>query len=252
MNNMESSNGPDSLVPVIPSHGRQFVCQACGATQNMGRRKYCSRACRQRLVWRLEVASNLLRALHTRYATFSFTPDTLIFHVVASGSPHVYSYLWRRTPGRKPADDLGALVEQLGRQWWREHERRRSRHQASKTVLEQAHTAVVSPGQVRPLDSASPKVSGKHLSILKLSKAEILGTDAREAVKSAYRRQVMTHHPDHNGDAALFRKVHEAYEEMKEWLENPVIRNQRGLPDKWSYDGRKWAPPMNSPTPRKI
>ena len=251
MNPTETSNTPDNQVPVVPCRGKTYICHSCGTDKNMGRRKYCSRECRQKLVWRLEVAASLLRALHTRYATFSFTHETLIFHVVASGSPHVYSYLWKRTPGKKPADDLGNLVEQLGKQWWEEHERRQSRHQASKTVLEQARTSMVKPGQVRPVDMTSPKVSQKYLSILKLKKTEVIGPDAKQAVRTAYRKQVMAHHPDHKGDAALFRKVHEAYEEMKEWLENPVVRSQRGLPDKWSYDGRKWAPPRTPPSPRK-
>ncbi len=247
MLDMEKMGSSKTIVPAIPQKGGNSYCRSCGETEILKRRKYCSRACRQRLVWKLDVASNLLRALHTRYATFSFTSDTLMFHVIASGSNHVYSFLWKRTPGRKPADDLGSMVEQLGKQWWETHDQRRSRHQASLSVLETAKVAVVNPGQVVPLSKADPKVSRKNLSILKLRKTELLGDKAENAVKAAYRKQVMEHHPDHNGDARLFRNVHEAYEEMKDWLENPVLRSKRGLPDKWSYDGRKWFPPMASP-----
>lgn len=251
MSRVEMGSGPQNMLPAVPGRKKVYTCQACGTDQNMGRRKYCSRACRQKLLWRLEVAANLLRAMHTRYASFSFTRDTLMLHVVASGAPHVYTYLWKRTPGKKPVDDLGALVEQLGRLWWKEHDKLRSRHQASQCVLEQARTSMVKPGQVRPQDASHPVVSQRHLSVLKLKKSEVIGPEPQKALRSAYRKQVMAHHPDHNGDAALFRKVHAAYEEMKEWLENPVVRSQRGLPDKWSYDGRKWAPPRNAPVPHK-
>ncbi len=246
MTKARSQQSNDSRLPMVPGGAGVRFCHACGTKENVGRRKYCSRACRQRLVWKLDVASSLLRALHSRYATFWFTEDMPLFHVVAAGSQEVFSFLWKRTPGKKPADDLGDMVEFLGSQWWMEHEKKNSRHQASLTVLQKARTRVVKRDQVRPHAKATPQVSQRHLSILKLNKQVLLSDKAPEALKSAFRKQVMVHHPDRQGDARLFRKVHESYEDMKHWLENPVMRHKKGLPDKWCYDGRKWSPPTQT------
>ena len=223
--------------------GKRF-CRSCGTTKDMGRRKYCSRQCRQRLVWRLEVASNLLRALHARYATFSFTQEVLMLNVASFGADEVFSFLWRRTPGRKPSEDLGDLTEHLGRLWWRELEDRNCRRSASLFVLESAHTQLASDDNIRPLSYLSPKVSARNLSVLKLTKNELMGESAPDLVKSAYRKQVFIHHPDKDGDAKQFRRVQEAYEELQDWLEHPILKSKKGLPDKWSFNGEKWSPPV--------
>lgn len=247
MSSVDSKNSNTLSAPAINGLFGVRRCHSCGTDKVKGRRKYCCRACRQRLVWKLDVASSLLRAMHTRYATFSFTPETLMLNVVASGSHDVFSFLWKRTPNKKPADDLGNLIEYLGRQWWKEHDKKGSRHQASKSVLENARTSVTTPENVRPFSIISPVVGKKRLAMLKLKKSELLGEHAFDAVKSAYRKQVLIHHPDKNGDARLFRKVHQAYEELRQWLENPVVRQKKGLFEKWSFDGARWSPPMTLP-----
>jgi len=87
-------------------------------------------------------------------------------------------------------------------------------------------------------------VALRHLTVLKLSGEDLVSPDACEAVKSAFRREAKVHHPDHDGQAAMFRKVREAYEELTAWLEQPVVRTTRGLPEKWCFNGSRWIPPM--------
>ena len=64
-------------------------------------------------------------------------------------------------------------------------------------------------------------------------------------IKSAYRRQALRHHPDHGGDSASFRRIHQAYQELVDWAESPSFVNRRGFPDKWFYDGmtNRWVQP---------
>jgi hypothetical protein len=64
-------------------------------------------------------------------------------------------------------------------------------------------------------------------------------------IKTAYRQQALKHHPDHGGDAASFRKIHQAYEELLTWAENPSFVRRRGFPDKWFYDSttNRWVQP---------
>ena len=42
-----------------------------------------------------------------------------------------------------------------------------------------------------------------------------------------------------------FRKIHQAYIDLVQWLENPSYIKRRGFPDKWFYDGtkNKWVQP---------
>lgn len=39
-------------------------------------------------------------------------------------------------------------------------------------------------------------------------------TSNRETIKSAYRKLVKQHHPDHNGNPQMFIKIQKAYEEL--------------------------------------
>jgi hypothetical protein len=55
----------------------------------------------------------------------------------------------------------------------------------------------------------------------------------------------MRYHPDRGGDAAGFRNLHAAYEQLLGWLEHPVFVRRRGFPDRWFYDGatNRWVQP---------
>ncbi|MDI6797189.1 MAG: hypothetical protein QMD09_09600 [Desulfatibacillaceae bacterium] len=220
------------------------VCPACGQASFLGRRKYCAPACRQRLLDKLAVLSGLLQALRVRYATFSFTQDTLVLNMVIWGFGPVYTFLWERSSSKKPSEDLMEMTEILGREWWREHNEKNSRHQACLHIMEKARTGLVGREQVRPLCKQSPKVSQKHLTVLALSRSQLEGKNAKACIKTAFRRQAMRHHPDVDGDQEIFLKVHCAYQELLEWVKAPVMTRQTGLPGKWAYNGRRWIPPL--------
>ncbi|MFP4476557.1 MAG: DnaJ domain-containing protein [Desulfatibacillaceae bacterium] len=243
--NPDNSHGQLALVPATETVGRR--CESCGRTDGLGRRKYCSPECRARLVRKLHVLTSLLRAIRARYAAFSFTEKELILHVIANGHGQVFTFFWQRSRSGKPADDLASMTEELGREWWREKERRNSRHQAALFVLDRAATNRVSRCGVKPASVVSPRVRAGALTVLKLDRRELLQESARDRIRSAYRTQAMAHHPDKNGDAEVFRRVQTAYEHLLQWIEAPVLRSQAGLPGKWCFDGARWTPPM---TPR--
>jgi hypothetical protein len=75
-----------------------------------------------------------------------------------------------------------------------------------------------------------------------------LGEAGRLAARAAER------HPDEStranlfevlGDAALFRKLRDAYEQLIDWSENPTFTSRRGFADKWFYEGGldRWTQP---------
>ncbi|MBU2490489.1 MAG: J domain-containing protein, partial [Proteobacteria bacterium] len=203
-------------LPAVPRPTR--ACQACGKGMENLRRKYCSKECREKLLAKLDVATNLLRAINTRYATFSFNDSSLVLNVVVWGSREVFCFFWDRSTGARPANDLGRLTEALGREWWKVRNQNKSRYQASWHVLGLARTSASSHRHLRPVSIYSPRVAPKHLTVLKLSEEDLVSPDAGAAIKTAYRRQVNIHHPDHGGQAAKFRKVQEAHKELMAWL----------------------------------
>ena len=81
---------------------------------------------------------------------------------------------------------------------------------------------------------------------LKIDKSDLISPDLKRVLKNAYRQQVKLHHPDTGGDAATFRKIHQAYEELAHWAENPIFTRLRGFPDKWFYDAstNRWTQPI--------
>ena len=60
----------------------KYRCLSCGTSENMGRRKYCSIDCRQKLRYNLNLRTGLLRALNTRYATIYFTDSIILLDVL--------------------------------------------------------------------------------------------------------------------------------------------------------------------------
>ncbi len=211
----------------------------------MGRRRYCSIECRQRLRYSMNIRTGLLRALNTRYATFYFTETLIILDVLPYGSGELFSYIFPRTPDRKPVEDFCTLCNILGNEWWAERNRTNKRYLASRLVLEKAASKNADQSPIRPMDVKKPARVAASLSFLKLKKKDLDSPELHHKIKSAYRKQAMRHHPDLGGDAAGFRKLHEAYEQLLGWLENPVFVRRRGFPDRWFYDGAttRWVQP---------
>jgi len=220
-------------------------CLSCGTTENMGKRRYCSVDCRQRLRQKLNARTGLLRALNARYATFYFTDLLIILHVMPYGAREIFSYVLRRSNGRTPADDFCHLSDILGNAWWSERHRTNRKYLASQFLLDKASRNAVSAASVQPIELKKPSINQASLIRLKLGKADLDSPDVERLIKSAYRLQVKKHHPDLGGDADSFRRLHEAYEELVRWADNPSFISRRGFPDKWFYDGRKnrWVQP---------
>ena len=225
--------------------GRGNRCLSCGTSENMKNRKYCSVECRQRLRYNLNLRTGLLRALNTRYATFYFTEYIITLDVLPYGSEELFSYIFPRTLGLKPVEDFCTMSNILGNAWWAERNRTNKRYLATRFLLEKAESKNAGHEAIKPLEVKEPARVAKSLTFLRLKKSDLNSPELQRKIKSAYRKQAMRCHPDLGGDAAGFRKLHEAYEQIIRWSENPVFVRRRGFPDKWFYDGStvRWVQP---------
>jgi DNA modification methylase len=220
-------------------------CLSCGTTENLGRRKYCSIDCRQKLRYTLNVRTGLLQALNTRYATFYFTDMMIIMDVLPCGSKEIFSFLYPRSNGKKPAEDYRSMSDMLGNEWWAEKNRTHKHYRASLHILDQAIRNGPLSVSVKPFEMRIPTIKESSLTHLKLNKAELKSPDLAKIIKSAFRFQVKKHHPDIGGDTATFRKVHQAYLDLIHWSKNPTYTKRLGFADRWFYDGNKnkWVQP---------
>lgn len=220
-------------------------CLSCGTMENLGRRRYCSIACRQNLRQRLDMRCGLLQALNARYATFYFSDLLIIMDVLPYGYKEICSFFYPRTPGKKPSEDFGRMADILGETWWAEQRRTKKRYFATLHVLNQAARNHVPPQAVKPKILHTPDVKIASLIYLNLAQSNLDSPELRKIIRDAYRRQAKIHHPDLGGDALMFRKIHQAYEDLIRWAENPVFIRHRGFSDKWFYEGDKerWVQP---------
>jgi hypothetical protein len=227
---------------------RDFRCLACGTTRNMGTRKYCSLDCRQQLRYTLNIRTGLLKALNTRYATFYFTDRFIIMDVLPYDTREIFSFIYPRSPGKKPADTFRSMANLLGRTWWDEKNRTNKNYLATRLVMTKATRDRARSTAIQPPEKKIPVVTSASLVALKLNKTDLDSSALYSRIKKAYRLQAKKHHPDRGGSAEMFRKLHHAYQELLQWAESPTFINRRGFPDKWFYDGDKnrWT----QPTPR--
>lgn len=230
-----------------PKGKKIYKCLSCGATENMGRRRYCSTDCRQRLRLKLDMRTGLIQALNARFATFYFSDFTIMMDVLLYGSNEIYSFLYPRSPGKKPAEDFSNMADMLGNAWWEEKRRTHKRYLASQRVLDEAVLNRTHLRSVRPILISLPSVRDASLQHLDLSKSDLTHPELKLLIRNAYRRQAKRCHPDVGGDAAAFTKIHQAYEEMIHWAENPTYVLRRGFPDKWLYDANqnRWLQPVS-------
>ena len=224
----------------------QNRCLSCGTIENIGRRRYCSVECRQRLHYKLEVRTGLVRALNTRYATFCFTEETIVMDVLPYGSVDTYSFFYPRSSDKKPAEDFSHMADLLGKLWWNEQRRTNKGYIASKHVLEQAFLNRVPILSIKPVTVRVPSIKGTSLTDLQLDKSALTSPDLQKIVKNAYRQQAKEHHPDSGGNAIKFRRIYQAYEELTNWAKGPTFVKKCGFPDKWFYNGHtnRWIQPL--------
>jgi hypothetical protein len=226
----------------------RYQCLSCGTIENMGNRKYCSVECRQNLRHKLNIRTGLLKALHTRYAVFYFTDKLVIMDVTPYGTKEIFSFLYPRSPEKIPAEDFSEMADILGEAWWAEKGRTNKSYLATRCVFEKANQSCSSTNHIMPQEIKIPRVKGKSLIHLKLDRASLETTELKDIIKNAFRRQAKISHPDLGGNAAAFRKIHQAYEDLITWAESPSFIKRIGFPDKWFYEGNKnkWVQPTPS------
>lgn len=231
---------------IIDAHDKPLKrCLSCGTAEHLGRRKYCSIECRQKLRYALDLRTGLLKALNARYATFYFTDTMIMMDVLPYGSKEIFSFIYPRSNGTKPVEDYCRMSDLLGNEWWAEKKRTHKHYRATQHILNQAIRNGLATGKVIPFENRIPTIKGATLTHLKLGKADLDAPHLEQKIKSAYRHQAKKHHPDLGGDTAAFRKIHQAYQDLMGWAEKPSFRRRRGFPDKWFYDGgiNRWVQP---------
>ena len=192
--------------------------------------------------------SGLLQALNTRFATFYFSDTNIFLDIVPHGIKEVFRYESKRRAGSNPAADFSIMTNNLGEAWWAESRRTNKNYLASQHVLKLATRHTISDGSQRPRLIRIPTVKAESLNCLEITKADLHSHELNKIIKNAYRQQVKIHHPDLGGQAAAFRKIHDAYKELLRWADNPVFVRRRGFPDKWYYNGEneKWVQPVSA------
>ena len=187
----------------------------------------------------------LLQALNARYATFYFSDLLIVMDVLPYGYKEICSFFYPRTAGKNPGEDFSRMADILGETWWAEQRRTKKRYFASLHVLEMAVRNHVPARSVKPQIIHTPAVRPASLIYLNLEKSNLDSPELRKIIRDAYRRQVKIHHPDLGGEAGMFRKIHQAYEDLIRWAENPNFIRHRGFPDKWFYEGDngRWVQP---------
>jgi hypothetical protein len=211
----------------------------------MKRRRYCSIECRQKLRTNLNMRTGLLQTLQIRYATFYFTENLIILDMLPYGSTDLLSFIFPRANGKKPVDDFCKMFNLLGNSWWEEVRRTKKRYLASRHILAKAMPIDGDINSVRPLEVREPTRIARCMTHLRLKQADLRSPNLQSTIKRAFRRQAKRHHPDQGGEAALFRRLRDAYEQLIRWAENPTFTTRRGFPDKWFYEGGldRWTQP---------
>ncbi len=229
-------------------------CLSCGTTENLGKRKYCSIDCRQKLRYTLNMRTGLLKALNTRYASFYFTDASIVMDVMLYNAKEVFSFIYPRSSNKKPAEDYINMSDLLGNEWWAAKRRTNRHYLATRYLLNKARRQKPLHHPGMPMEVRIPMIKASSLTCLKLCKSELNSDEPEKVIKSAYRLQAKKHHPDLGGDTATFRKIHQAYLDLIQWAENPSFQRRRGFPDKWFYDGcqNRWLQPAPYLTKNRV
>lgn len=239
----------NNVHPVKQGIRSRGLCLACGYNElPKGRRRYCSEKCRRRLDFALYIATGLVQTLRARYAAFSYTPDLLVLDILPFGANVISRFAWERTQGKQVAEDLLAMVEQAGREWYKREGESRSRWWASQQLLDTRSREDIPLKTVFPISKKKAHLNHKEknaLRLLELTREQIQSTDCVRRIKSAYRKKAMIHHPDKGDTTQKFIQINEAHAELLNWAESPRFHSRAALPNSWCYDSsrKRWAPP---------
>jgi hypothetical protein len=144
-----------------------------------------------------------------------------------------------------PAEGLKDACKTLNREWYEKNLESRSRRAASEHLLKIGLRDFIQKDNVTPISIVSGSRINRKLSYINLNLTDLTGDPANK-IKRAYRKEIKKHHPDYGGNPTDFIKVSEAYKDILAFIKNPTVRERRGLPGKWSYDGSsfKWSAPL--------
>lgn len=225
------------------------TCLSCGTNRIKPGRRYCSKECRQQILWVLSLARGLMTICSTRFAAFSFDNHYVMLDILPAWSNDISRFIRIRTAGRKPAEDLKALILRSGEEWYEIIHNKNSKSFASHILVRKNHNKFVNPDSIKPDNRLRPKFSKNEKDSLKLLNIELKELAAEgqiSMIKSAYKKLAKVHHPDMGGDPEKFKKLNEAHHMMLMWAENPQFTSRRALSGCWSYDAstNRWAPPL--------
>ena len=231
----------------VPRETRK--CVSCGTDGMKAGRRYCSKECRQQMLWVLSLSKGLLKVFNARYASFSFNNNYVVLDVLPIWSREISRFLCKRRDGKKPAEDLKNLILQSGSEWYRIISNRNSRSYASLLLLSQNHNKRLAPDSIKPDRKVKPRLSKREresIKLLKLKMEELFSDGHVSKIKSAYKKLAKIYHPDVGGDAEKFKRLNDAHQQMIIWSQNPHFTSRKALIDCWSYDGltNRWTPPL--------
>jgi hypothetical protein len=172
----------------------------------------------------------------------------LVLDILPFGSNVISRFAWERQNNKKVAEELLAMVEQAGREWYEREGETGSRWWASQHLLDARTRSDIPVGTVVPVSRKSPDLNIKErnaLRVLELTREQIQSDDCVRCIKSAYRRKAKAHHPDKGDKTNKFVEINQAHAEILNWAESPRFRSRAALPNSWCYDAarKRWAPP---------
>ncbi len=232
-----------------PKKTKTLKCVSCGIELQKPKRRYCSDKCHQKINWVLALSKGLLAAFSTRYAAFSFTDRYVMLDVLPTWSNIISRFIYIRTPGEKPAEDLKNLVLQSGREWHALIDNKKSKSYASLCLLDKNHNKEIDPNSIKPDRKIKPRFTSQETScfkILQLNQETLCVKKHTSAINTAYRKLAKIHHPDVGGNAEKFKELNEAHKKMLVWAENPLFSEKKALQNCWSYSAytNRWTPPL--------
>ncbi|MFH1351152.1 MAG: J domain-containing protein [Pseudomonadota bacterium] len=238
-----------NIIHPVPYAGQIRSCLACGTNKIKAGRRYCTKDCRQQMLWVLSLSKGLLKAFNARYAAFSFNKSYIILDVLPIWAKEISRFSCKRSSGKKPADDLKRLILQSGKEWYHMINHKSSRSYASLFLLKRNNNERIAPESIKPNTKRRPKFSKierESIKILQLKVEEVLSEGHVYRIKSAYKNLAKIYHPDVGGDAEIFKKLNEAHHQLLLWADNPQFTSRKALMNSWSYDGsiNRWTPPL--------
>jgi len=201
------------------------------------------------MLWVLSLSKGLLAILNAKYASFSFNGTHVILDILPVWSKDISRFIRKRLPGKRPAEDLKALILQSGSDWHEMIHNNNSRSYASLYLLKKNSDKKLPSEALKPNSKVRPRFSKQEkesIKLLKLAADDLILGGHVSRIKSAYKKLAKVHHPDMGGDAEKFKRLNDAHQQMLIWAENPQFTSRKALIDCWSYDSStdRWTPPL--------